>query len=719
MGVENVRREPPAEAASQGVPHYLAVVSWLPCERSARSGRVPCSQPEAAFFSMEKYRPDIDGLRAVAVISVVLFHARVKALSGGYVGVDIFFVISGYLITRYIDQRICEGKFSIAEFYERRVRRIMPALLFLLIVSSGLCYWGLLPDDLSKFAKSEVAAILFAPNIFFYHGEGYFDVAAKSKPLLHLWSLGVEEQFYIFFPLTMVVAARWGRRANLATVYAGFLISFAVSIWEVKYSPVAAFYLVPFRAWELLLGSLLALGAVPKVSSVRLRNALSALGLVLIFISFFLYSPDTPFPGLAAAVPCLGAGLVIYGNEAGRTVTGVLLASRPMVAVGLISYSLYLWHWFLLVFSEQLIGRPLTAGETIWVVLLSVALAAVSWKFVERPFRKRTVGTSRSALFLEVGVVAACLAVAAGVGIMKHGLPQRFSAQASRYAAGRTEGSDELSISCKASPSPERIQHDDLCRLGPSKTGMPDFIVWGDSHAASIAPAFKALAKETGTTGWLSSDPGCAPLLGVARVDHGGSRCSEFNDAVMSAIDRYNIPVVVLAGRWDLDVLGRTRWELAEGLRQMFLLDAESKQTSLAENRAVFERGLVRTLARLKHGQRKVVLLMDVPNTSMDTPAFLARSVSRGRIGQNARTNITAYNGQEESVDHLLLRLGEEWGVTIIDPKLFLCSGPSCLIAKDGRSLYRDDHHLTVFGALQLVDVLRPGFQRLLPAPSG
>ena len=668
-------------------------------------------------MSTEKYRPDIDGLRAVAVLSVVLYHAGVRALGGGYVGVDIFFVISGYLITRYVDQRISGGNFSIAEFYERRVRRIMPALLFFLVVSTALCFWGLLPDDLDKFAKSEIAALLFAPNIYFYRAAGYFDLAAKSKPLLHLWSLGVEEQFYIFFPLTMVLAARWGRRATLATVSTICLVSFGLSVWEVHHNPAGAFYLVSFRAWELLLGALLAVELIPKVTGIRLRNTVSALGLTLIFLSLFLYSPATPFPGLAAALPCLGASLVIYGNEAGRTVTGTLLSSRPMIAVGLISYSLYLWHWFLLVFIEQLIGRPLKAGEILGAVLLSFALAAVSWKFVERPFRKRTLGALRPVLFAEVGVVVTCVAAAAFFGIASHGLPQRFSAQVSQYAAGRTDLDDEL-FSCAASLSLARIQHDDVCRLG-SKMGNPDFIVWGDSHAGSIAPAFKALARETGTAGWLSSSPGCAPLLKVVRIDPHISGCPEYNDAVISLIERYDIRVVILVGRWDISALGRSKWELSEGLPQIFLVDSQSRQTSLEESRAAFERGLNRTLARLKQGGRKALLLMDVPNTSMDTPLFLARSMSRGRIGQEARTIITAYDGQQQFVDDLLIRLAQEWSVTVINPKSVLCSGPNCLIAKDGRSLYRDDHHLTRFGALQLVALLRPRFEQLVPSQSG
>jgi len=338
-----------------------------------------------------------------------------------------------------------------------------------------------------------------------------------------------------------------------------------------------------------------------------------------------------------------------------------------MVAVGLISYSLYLWHWTLLVFSEQFLGRQLTVGETAGVVLSSFAAAAVSWKFVEQPVRKRIVGTSRRTLFLQTAVIASCVASAAGVGVAGHGLPWRFSGQVAQYAAGRTDEDGELPLSsCVASL--DHAGNGNPCWLGSSKLGKPDFILWGDSHAAAIAPAIKVLGKEAGATGWLAFHPGCAPLLGVTRVGGDISGCAEFNDAVMSAIERYDIGAVVLASRWEINALGRSSWELSEGLHQTFILDGESKKMSLQENKAVFERALRRTLTRLKQRPVSVILLMDVPNTSMDTPRFLARSARRGRIGQDIRTTIAAYNCEETFVDDLLLRLGEESHVTIVNP---------------------------------------------------
>jgi hypothetical protein len=377
-----------------------------------------------------------------------------------------------------------------------------------------------------------------------------------------------------------------------------------------------------------------------------------------------------------------------------------------VVAVGLISYSLYLWHWPLLVFARHFLARPVVNWETALVVLLSFVAALLSWKFIEQPFRTRSLGTSRPALFSMVGALAAAVVIAAAVGIAGHGLPQRLSPQARLYASGITDRDPELA---KCERSSERIEKGDLCQLGPAGVGPVDFVVWGDSHAGAVAPAFKTLANETGAAGWLATQPGCAPLLGVSTITHNVSGCDGFNMSVASAIERYHVPRVYLVARWELNVLGRTHFEDSEGISGFFISDANSKEVSPAENQKVFERGLTRTLSRLTNDFRKVVLVLDVPNTGIYTPAVLAKLATRGmNLGPAVTVDVRASGGRLDSTDDLLRRIGNQWHAAILDPKVSFCSGAECAIARGGRSLYTDDNHLSTFGAMQLVDLLRP-----------
>ena len=320
---------------------------------------------------------------------------------------------------------------------------------------------------------------------------------------------------------------------------------------------------------------------------------------------------------------------------------------------------------------------------------------------------------SRPALFSTFAWAAAVIVAIAVVGVATHGLPQRVPSQARQYASGRTDRDAEISA---CATSVESIRKGKLCWLGLPKPGTIDFVIWGDSHAEAIAPAFRTLANETSTNGWLAARPACSPLLGVERISRDAFGCERFNDAVISAIEQHDVRTVFLVGRWELDALGRTSWETSEGLGGVVLRDANSKETSQAETRAVFERGIARTLARLNRDHRSVTLVMDVPNTAVDTPAFLAKSVISGSIGVEVRIDIVAHGGRVGSVDDSLVRLSKEWHAQTIDPKRSLCSGSECLVAKNGKSLYRDDHHLSVFGALQLVDLIRPSFGQALSA---
>jgi len=365
-------------------------------------------------MSTRHYRPEIDGLRALAVVPVILFHAGLPAFSGGFVGVDIFFVISGYLITSIVIKELEQGRFSFGNFYERRARRILPALLLVMLCSIPFAWRWMMPDELKDFAQSLLAVLLFSSNLLFWQESGYFDGEADLKPLLHTWSLGVEEQFYLLFPLSAWLAWRCFRRHVSLFYVALLLVSLLASQWRLADDASSAFYLLPFRAWELLLGALLALHeARAGGRTAPRRGELSGTaGLVLILASLASFGKETPFPGLAALLPTLGTLLVIHGASS-STVVGKLLGQRLLVGIGLISYSAYLWHQVL--FALARLYTFSTAHIDVYKILalLSFALAFISWKYVEGPFRS----ASRVPLKLFIATLAMATLTVAGFGL--------------------------------------------------------------------------------------------------------------------------------------------------------------------------------------------------------------------------------------------------------------------------------------------------------------
>jgi peptidoglycan/LPS O-acetylase OafA/YrhL len=371
-----------------------------------------------------KYQLEIDGLRAIAVVPVILFHSGVTWLGGGFVGVDVFFVISGYLITSILVGEMREGSFSLRRFYERRARRILPPLFFMILAVLPFAWLILGPHDLKEFHQSLLAIPLFSSNFLFWQQSGYFDTEAELKPMLHTWSLAVEEQYYVLFPLLLLALCKMGLRRLFAVIGVVAAGSFIYSQLLLRNDPSAAFFLLPARAWELLLGSLTACGRIgwcaarvadglsaeaaadPLQARPRLANAASALGLAMIVGSMLLYTDQTPFPGAAALLPTLGTVLVILCARRG-TLVGRLLTLRPLVFIGLISYSAYLWHQPLLALARHLAAEDLPLSAALSLGALALLLAAFSWRFVEQPFRNRRTVPARSV----------ALASVAGIGI--------------------------------------------------------------------------------------------------------------------------------------------------------------------------------------------------------------------------------------------------------------------------------------------------------------
>ena len=397
--------------------------------------------PSATHKSIT-YRPEIDGLRTLAVMPVVLFHAGL-GFPGGFVGVDIFFVISGFLITSIIAKDIRNGCFSMPQFWERRIRRILPASVAVLICTMVAGAIILLPNQFEDLGKAASAQSLMVSNFYFWQQDGYFAQASDLEPNLHTWSLAVEEQFYLILPLLMVFIlrkkpAKLSRAIMILSVLC--VLSLAWSCYGVKYHVMATFYLLPARAWELLAGSLLAIIPLRNLPARFTNECLSLLGSALIFYAFFYYDDGTPFPGPAAIPPCLGAVLFIFSNHGHRTLVGKLLALKPCVFIGKISYSLYLWHWPLLVYARHLsTGETLTLPVRVTLVVVSLILAWGTWKWIENPFRKQSLLKNRKQVFrFCAAAITLLVLVSAGIYQSK-GMPARLSPEALAYAESATE----------------------------------------------------------------------------------------------------------------------------------------------------------------------------------------------------------------------------------------------------------------------------------------
>ena len=472
-----------------------------------------------------KYRPDIDGLRAVGVLSVVAFHIDASRVSGGFVGVDVFFVISGYLISAIVFLEIAAGKFSVLSFYERRIRRIFPALFCMLIVFSAAASFYLLPIELVDYGKSLLAATTSVANFYFWQHSGYFD-APTSNPLLHTWSLAVEEQFYILFPICLLIVRRYfPTRLRLGVVIL-FFLSLAASALTVAFSPTTAFYMPYTRAWELLLGTMLSLGMFPRLANAVLRNLATLAGISLIFFSVFKYTDKMLFPGLAALIPCVGSMLIIGAGEFGPTLVGRLLSWRPMVFVGLISYSLYIWHWPIILMRAA--GLYVTLNDILpnsWAARLpgfrfdilmeivgSFVLGTLSWRFVEQPFRSRPPRVTRKTLFALSGATVAALSAFSTTVIGARGFPGRFPAQSVKIASylnSRIENPGSLGACLITDDDRSAVLVQDECLQ--IVQGRSNYLMLGDSHAWALWMGLRKALP--GDNILLASVSNCKPLL--------------------------------------------------------------------------------------------------------------------------------------------------------------------------------------------------------------
>lgn len=651
------------------------------------------------------YRRDIDGLRAVAVVPVVLFHAAVPGFGGGFTGVDTFFVISGFLITSLIAEDVHAGQFSILHFYERRVRRIFPALLAVLFASSVLAALLLLPDQFAAFGRSLVATTLFASNFFFWRETGYFARTAEEVPLLHTWSLAVEEQFYLFIPIAFMVLHRLLKGHHLIWLLPLALISFAISVAGVSARPTATFYLAPTRAWELLLGSILAVGLFPAMQNRVVREALAVLGLGLICWGIFALSKDSVFPGINALFPCGGTALLIYTGQGHKTLVSRVLETAPMVGIGLISYSLYLWHWPLLVFAQIWNIVTLSTVQTILLIALSFAAAAFSWKFIEAPFRRRGGVFSRFQLFGVAGVVSGVLLAFGLFGAVSDGWPARVPQQAIEIAS-YAESRNPRRQKCFA--------YEDNPVSTPCVYGadvQPSVALWGDSHADAVVQAIGETAATAGKSLLFHGNAGCPPAIDL-RINPFG--CVAENAAVLKQLrEDPRIETVILMARFSVQLMGRAR-ELGPAERieaSVAIVEADGASADLARRKALLQTSLASTVEALQAASKKVVLVYPVPEVGYFVPTTLAQMVLQGQSPEDFTRPISLFHARQDDVIEVLNSLGAEADVVRIYPHHQLCEGDACIVYAQGAPLYQDDDHLSLHGARYIAPLFASVFE--------
>lgn len=645
-----------------------------------------------------QYRPEIDGLRAVAVLSVVLFHAFPDTLSGGFVGVDIFFVISGFLICSIIARSVSAGSFSLLDFYERRARRILPALVAVMVVVLGASYVVLLPDAFAELGKSAVAASLFVANFFFWTSEGdYFGGSAEYAPLLHTWSLGVEEQFYIVAPLVLYATIRWkGKPAAFWTVLALSCVSLCISVAFSRDDAATSFYLPLTRVHELGIGALIALAPNTPALNRGVREALGLTGLTMMGLAIFLYDSSTIFPGAAALLPCTGAGLVIFAARQ-DTLSGRLLSLRPVVFVGLLSYSLYLWHWPLLVLARHYTASlHLEPSVTFICIAASFVLAFLSLKYIETPFRVRSLAPNRRAMLM-LSASAICAVVIAGTTIaVRDGMPDRLSPEIRHIAD--VEALREM---------PENVictQRDGFtnCENAVVVSGTRSEVIFvGDSHVRAIGPTvLDALAARNiaATSLWKE---GCPPLPGVYRTSVGSTdrECPRLTEQLLSTLDANpEIRIVAVHARWALYGAGERLSGEPGG--SVFLTKAGSELNfERGKNFAILQSKMASLVDEVTRRGRHLIVVGSVPEVGWDVPKVLA---SNRRFGLTLPAPQDAgFFGAEDRgrTDAWIENMLADRPDATFFPVVPIFCAPTCQIWDGETPYYSDSNHLSWRGA--------------------
>lgn len=668
------------------------------------------------------YRADIDGLRALAVLVVVAFHAFPEKLPGGFIGVDLFFVISGYLIFGIILSQLQMQRFSLLTFYARRAKRIFPALFVVLASCLTVGFLYLTPAELIQLGKHTAAGAFFGQNIALWLEAGYFDTTSELKPLMHLWSLGVEEQFYLIFPLILMAVAKWGRAilSGAGLIWLILLlaaISFMANILLIGDHPTATFFLPFTRFWELLAGGALAAWTLSpryKQLSGAPSHLCSITGLALVMIGLAVITPQHAFPSYWAMLPVLGAVCLIAAGPQG-VINRYILSLKGMVAVGLISYPLYLWHWPLLSFPRIILAEEPSFKIKALLVLAAFTLATLTYLLIEKPVRfglrnfkqRRLVPVYLTVLIALIGG-AGILTVTPFDGFTERPIAQKLLTIEASYARDKA-------IVVDFERTVRKCNHEDgmghlnerileICRVfTPSPTATKTIVLWGDSHAGHWSPVFYAYARQENYRLISFLHPGCPPLLHTRRTDGIGNarRCDKFGLAedVLEHIAKLDPVSVSIAARWSAYWHGSRNFAGRLDKASLFLTDEDHVTTATEEtSQLAITRRLPETFGRLSD-IAPIFVLKNLPQLrAMPGPGML-------RLSRKIESTHADHTQLNQSMNRLLDATAAQWtNIASLDPATRICASGSCVAIMDNSLLYMDDNHVSASGSLLFLD---------------
>jgi peptidoglycan/LPS O-acetylase OafA/YrhL len=672
-------------------------------------------------LSNPKYRPDIDGLRAVAVLAVVAFHAFPSWVRGGFIGVDVFFVISGYLISTIIFENLNKGTFSFSEFYVRRIKRIFPALLIVLIACFVLGWFALLANEYKQLGKHIAAGTSFISNFILWNESGYFDNLAETKPLLHLWSLGIEEQFYIVWPLLLWLA--WKRKFNFLTITIVVAIaSFIFNMQGVKQDMVATFYSPQTRFWELLSGSLLAWVALHNKEGIlnikhncdvflsrivynekqptnnKLSvNILSIIGFLLLIYGFLRINKELSFPGKWALVPVLGAVLIIAaGSKA--WVNRTILSNKVAVWVGLISFPLYLWHWPLLSFARIVESDTPSRDLRIGIVLLSIILAWLTCKFVEQPLRFGVRYTFKKLASLVTIATAVCFC---GLYIyFSEGLPFRHPAHEKNFKQFTWGQIDNFTHECLDKYG---VKLGNYCLTTDIKKD-PDIILLGDSNANHLFIGMKEAIPEK--TIMNIGQGACIPFIGLSvKLAEGESNCQNIMETALALVDSKSSVKTVIISMMGAGYINAKR-DINGGGLEIHSVNIHDRSDRIS----LFKNGMIKTIQRLQKSGKQVVFVISTPRLNFDP----SRCGVRPLLINDRNTNLPCsmpydtYMSDNKLYRDVVFEVLKNFpDVKVFDSSLYLCKEGNCNAIINDEVMYRDSVHLSYLGSMYLGRIFR------------